>query len=284
MALWGLHFVVIRIGALEIPPLLLLSLRFSLCGLIFIPFASKINISQFKNLVLYVLPFQIVHMLTLFLGLAQVDAGLAALIIQVELPFLVLLGLVFYKERFGLITMCGLLITFTGGILLVYNPHTDSQVTMFGVILLVISAFTWAVGSVRLKYISELNFPTMAGYAFGMATPVIATLSLLVENDHINALQQADHLKLGAVLGYQVIIISLSHYWWKNLMGRNPVYKLTPFTVLTPIFGVIFSMLIMGEKLSMTTTIGGAIALMGVAIVTLRKAKKADPIPSEVAL
>ena len=53
VALWGLHIVVIRIGALEVPPLSLLTMRFGLCVLLFLPFAKRINGTEIKNLFLY---------------------------------------------------------------------------------------------------------------------------------------------------------------------------------------------------------------------------------------
>ena len=274
MALWGMHFVVIRIGALEIPPLLLLSLRFFFCTLLLLPFAKKITREDFKNIFLYAFPLQTLHMATLFLGLEQMDAGITSLIIQVEFPFLVLLGWFFYKERFGLKTSIGLLTALAGGALLVYQPHEDANVTLIGVILIIISALAWAIGSVRAKYISHLNFPTMLGYAFASSLPFIIIASLIFEQDQLQAIQQADHFTLGWVLAYQVILISLSHFWWTNIMARNPVYLITPFTVLVPIFAVIFSILILGEALSTTTIIGGVVALTGIAIVSFRQAKK----------
>lgn len=277
MAMWGLHFVVIRIGALEIPPLFLLSIRFGLCALIFLPLAKRLSLVQYKKLALYVLPFQVIHMATLFLGLAEVDAGLASLIIQVEFPFLILIGLIFYNERFGPITALGLLITLIGGAILVYTPGENANITPMGVTYLVISALGWAIGSARLKYIQEMNFPTMVGNAFGMAFPVILILTLTLESNHIEALKSADHVTLGAVLFFQVIIISACHYGWMVLIGRNPVYKLTAMNILAPIFAVIFAVLILGEVQSLTTLLGGALALIGIAIVTFRKAKKTEP-------
>lgn len=274
MALWGLHFVIIRIGALEIPPFLLLSLRFALCALIFLPFANRLSKSQLKNLFFYALPMYALHMSTLFLGLSEVDVGLAALIIQVEMPFLIIIGWIFYSERFGMKTTFGLLITLIGSVLILYKPHMDANISILGITALIISALSWAIGSARLKYIRELNFPTMIGFAFLMALPFSVLFSFMFESNQIEILQTADHLKLGGVLFYQVIIISVSHYWWKIIIGRNPIYMVTPFTILSTLFAVLFGIIFMNEALSTFTLIGAAVALTGIAIVTFRKAKK----------
>lgn len=92
MALWGLHYVVIRAGALEIPPFMLLSFRFFLCALVFMPFARKISWNEFKNVLFYSIPFQGLHMGLLFAGLAQVDASLSGLIMKSGVPFSIFLA------------------------------------------------------------------------------------------------------------------------------------------------------------------------------------------------
>ncbi|MCB9983922.1 MAG: EamA family transporter [Rhodospirillales bacterium] len=272
--IWGGHLVIIRIGALEIPPFMLLSLRFFFCALVFLPFARRLTKDEFKNVTLYALLFQGLHMGLLFAGLAQVDAGLAGLIMKVEIPILILLGWAFYNERFGLKTLAGILIALIGGLIILYKPHEDAHINALGIICLLGSALFWAIGSVRLKYITTLNFPTMAGYAFAIPLPIITTISLIFESDHVETLRNAHHVLLAGVLLYQVALVSLAHYCWKQLMGRNPVYLVTPFTILTPIFGLIFGVIILHEPLSLTALIGAAIALTGITIVTFRRAKK----------
>ena len=280
MFIWGLHFVVIRVGALEIPPFMLLSIRFFLCGLIFLPFADRISLQTLKHLAMYAIPFQGVHMGFLFAGLAQVDASIAGLIMKAELPMLIILGWFVFHERFGLKTCAGLLITFLGGAIVIYKPHIDANVTTMGVIFLLLSALFWAIGSTQLRRIKELNFPTMVGYAFAIAFPIALTNSLLFEENHIERLQNADHIKLAVVLFYQVIIVSMSHFGWKILVGRNPVYILTAFTILTPIFAMIGGIVILNEPLAWTTILGGAVALVGIAIVTFRQADKKKELQS----
>lgn len=274
MFIWGMHFVVIRIGALEIPPFMLLSIRFFLCGLIFLPFANRISLDTFKNLAMYAIPFQGLHMAFLFAGLARVDAGIAGLVMKAELPMLVILGWFVFKERFGLKTFIGLAVAIIGGAIVLYKPHDDANVTALGVGFLLLSALFWAIGSTRLRAIKELNFPTMVGYAFTIALPIAITLSLVFESNHIEALKNANHTKLGAVLFYQVIIVSMSHFGWKVLVGRNPVYILTAFTILTPVFAILGGILILDEQLAWTTIFGGAVALSGIAIVTFRQADR----------
>jgi len=274
MAVWGAHYVIIRIGALEIPPFLLLTLRFSLCAALFLPFAKRISMAEFKNILLYSIPFQGIHMATLFIGLAQIDASIATLIMKAGVPFSIIIGWIIYGERFEFKTFLGLIIAIGGGAFMLYSPHENANITFWGIVFLFISALFWSIGSARLKNIKDLNFATMIGYAFASTLPLAIGATLIFEDNHIQALQNANILTLSGVLGFQVLLVSLSHYWWKTVMSRNPAYLVTPYSLLTPIFGIAFGVWVLGEQLSTTTIIGAAVALTGITIVTLRKAQR----------
>lgn len=274
MVIWGAHYAVIRIGALEIPPFLLLTIRFALCAALFLPFAKRISIPDFKNILLYAIPFQGIHMATLFIGLAQVDASIGTLIMKAGVPFSIIIGWVIFNERFGFKTFFGIIIAISGGVLMLYNPHENTNITFWGITFLFISALFWSIGSARLKYIKDLDFATMIGYAFLSALPLAIIATLAFETNHLQALKDANIQTLTIVLAFQVLLVSLSHYWWKTVMSRNPAYLVTPYSLLTPIFGVAFGVWLLDERLSTTTIIGAAVALAGIAIVTLRKAQR----------
>lgn len=277
IALWGFHFVVIRIGALEIPPLMLLSIRLFLAALIFAPFIKAISWPQYKNLFLYTVPYLVIHLATLFVGLRYLEAGIASLIIQMEMPFLVLLGFLFYKERFGLKSALGMVLALVGVVIIVYQP-VGGDVSYIGAALIIISAFFWSVGSLRMRAVEGLDFFSMTFYSHATAFPFILALTLFIDSDHIEALTQANHMNLAFVLTYQVFLMSACLYYWRHLMSRNPAYIMSSFTLLVPVFAVLFSILLMGEVMSLKDVIGGLIVLTGVGIVVMRKRKRRAPV------
>lgn len=130
-----------------------------------------------------------------------------------------------------------------------------------------------------MKYIQSLDLPTMTAYSFAMMLPLIAVASYMLETDQIVELQNANHYKLGFVLFYQVILMSLCLFWWKGIMHRNPVYLVIPLTLLQPLITLLGGYFILGETLSTQVLMGGAVTAIGVAIVVLRKTRKAaDPV------
>jgi O-acetylserine/cysteine efflux transporter len=51
-------------------------------------------------------------------------------------------------------------------------------------------------------------------------------------------------------------------------MSRYRVNQVSPFLLLTPVVAVIGSMLLLGERPTLTTFLGGAVVLLGVALST----------------
>lgn len=272
-ASWGFHFVVIRAGALEVEPLTLLTLRFLLASLIFLPFAGRIAWPQFKAVSVYSFFYLVLHIGILFVALKYLEAGLTALIMQLCTPFILILGRIFFGEKFGLKTGSGLVLALIGVGFIVYRPF-DPHFPIFAAILAVISAFCWAAGALKMRAIGDISFASMTFTSHLFALPFAAIMMAIFEGDPMPAIWTSNHLTLAGVLAYQVILMSLSLYWWRGLMQRNPAYLVGPFTMFVPLFSMASSMLLMGETLTSHALAGGALVIAGVGIISLRQLQK----------
>ncbi|MFN3700526.1 MAG: DMT family transporter [Alphaproteobacteria bacterium] len=282
VALWGLHVVIIRIGALEIPPLLLLGIRYAIVLGAAAFFFQRLAPPKIKAIALYAFPYLVLHLGTIFIGLRYIEAGVGGLILQTEVPFAILLGWIFYREKFGIKTAFGLFLAFLGVLMIIYKPGAPVEnFSYFGALTLLASSFFWAVGSLRMRYIDGVDFWSMTFYSHLIALPFIVLFSALFESNHLQELQQANWTTLGFVLFYQTVLMTLCLYWWKGLMVRNHAYKVTIFMLLQPVFSVMCSIIILHETFDLMTIKGGLITLLGVAVVTLRKARKAQNLETE---
>ncbi len=269
---WGLNIVMIRLGATAVEPLSLLVIRYGLSILLFAPFAKKLPLNRYKDMALYALPYIALHLGLVFMALEFLQASLGGLILQTQVPFAIIIGIVFYREKIGIRAITGLILAFGGVGLILLKP--DIEFSYLGTFLMLASAFMWAIGSVRMRNIRDLNMPTMMTYSYVMAFPVVLIGSLLFETSQIEKLTNANWSILSIVLAYQIILMSLALYVWKNLMSRNSVASVTAFSLLQPVFSVSFGMLLLGESVGLITLIGGAIALCGVTLIVFRKRYK----------
>jgi O-acetylserine/cysteine efflux transporter len=68
----------------------------------------------------------------------------------------------------------------------------------------------------------------------------------------------------------------VAHTGWYYLVSRYPVTSLSPLTLLSPLFGVVFGVTLLHDHLTVRMLIGGAITLVGVFIVLLREKRLID--------
>ena len=274
IASWAFNITLIRIGALEMPPLFLLFIRYGLGTLIFLPFMVRTDWKTLKNLALYALVYVVSHLGLLYLGSLYISASLVGLIIQMGMPFGLLLGFIFYGERFGLKTTMGITLSFIGIFIILYKPVENFS--YLGAFLILGSAFCWASGSLLMRRVEKVDLPTMTVISYALATPIIGALSYFIEDNQVQGFMNANHYWIGGILVYQIFLMSMALYFWKNLMSRNPVHQLTAFLVLQPLFVVLFGWLLLGETLTHTEMLGGFVILIGVVIITFRRIKKSE--------
>ena len=74
-----------------------------------------------------------------------------------------------------------------------------------------------------------------------------------------------------AAIGAGASVVGHAGMSW--LLQRHPVTVISPLTLPTPLLSVIFGVIVLGTPLSPQMIAGGAVALVGVAIITLRTAR-----------
>lgn len=276
VTLWGLHTVIIRIGVLEVPPLLLLTLRMAGTALIFAPFARRIGRAQLKNIAIYSFFYIFLHIGLLAVGLSLLDSATTALILQATTPFAMIFGWLLHRESFGVKTLAGLILAFAGVCMILWHPSNDFSYA--GAFLVLFSALCWGFGTVFARKTMDTDSASLLAWSHTIPLPFFLLLSLWFEGSRYPALiHEADPWIVLGVWAYQVLIVSFCHAEWRNLIVRNPVYLVASFSLIQPLMTVIFASLMLGETLSPIAMLGGAISLCGVGIVTMRKIQKEAP-------
>jgi drug/metabolite transporter (DMT)-like permease len=65
----------------------------------------------------------------------------------------------------------------------------------------------------------------------------------------------------------------VAHTAYFAMIRRYPVTSVAPITVLTPLFSVLFSVLLLGDVLDMRMILGGLLTLSGVTVILIRERK-----------
>jgi O-acetylserine/cysteine efflux transporter len=247
--IWGFTFVVVKEGLKEIPPLLLGSARFFLTSIPAI-FFIKWPKAPLKMVIGYGLVMFALQFSLLFMGMyAGITAGLAALLLQFQLFFTILLAMLFFRERLRSWQVIGGLLSFTGIALVAINVYEDA--TFLGFVLVLAAAASWGIGNIISKKMGKVNMISLVVWGSLIAWPPLLTLSLLTEGADkiLYTLKNLDWLAVTAVfyITYCATLISFSIWSW--LLHHYPLGTIAPFSLLTPIIGILSSALVLREPL-----------------------------------
>lgn len=265
---WGMGFVVAKGGMAHFPPILLMALRFSVTALALVWFAGPIGGNIRYLLLISVVGASLQYALT-FSGVNGLGAGLAALVVQLEVPFLVILGAVLLGERPAMRSWLGILAAFAGvGLIAVQEEFTGSV----GSILLVMGgALTWAFGQVMVRRLVGMSGLSVTAWTAVLATPQLFVLSAIFETGQVEALRSAGLDVWAAAIYLGLVMTALGYFLWNSLLVRHEVGRVAPFLLLLPVFSVIGGIVFLGEVITPSRLVGGAVVLGGVALIVFGK-------------
>ncbi len=266
MLVWGINFPVAKLGVGTVPPLFLLAVRFTIVGAIIIPF-FPVPLRQWRPLLLLSVVLGVMHFGILFLGLRSVDSALAAVLIQAQVPFSTLLGMIVLKERPSGVTLLGMGIALAGVAIVFGEPQGPSSMLAAGLILF--AAFMWSCSNLMTKRITGVHPLAMTGWMALLAAPQLFALSLLLETGQVAALTGGGWITVGT-LAYMILGSTVYAYgMWYGMMRRYPISTLAPYALTAPVFGIFAAILSLGEPFTLRAAIGGALTLVGVGVLTL---------------
>ena len=266
--IWGTGFVVAKGAISEFPPILLMAFRFLVTSLVLIWFV-KPPIGQLRALFLIAIVASAIQYSLTFTGLKGLDAGFAALIVQLEVPFLVILGAILLREKPSKRKWIGIAIAFSGVGLLIGKVEFGNAWT--SVVLVILGAFTWAVGQILVRKLKNIDGLTTTAWVAVFATPQLFLMSLVFESDHVNLVMNASSSVWWSVLYLGLIMTALGYYFWNTLIRTYEIEKVAPFLLLLPVFSLLGGIVFLEEIVSTMKILGGLIVILGVAFVSLEK-------------
>jgi O-acetylserine/cysteine efflux transporter len=272
--IWGLNLIASKIGVAQLPPVFFTALRFSALALLLFPFL-RLHRGQMKNLMAAAIFTGPLAFALLFVGVFLVaDASMVAIASQMSVPFSTLLSVWLLGETIRWRRRLGIVLAF-GGIALI---GFDARAFQYweGLAFVVLSCFIGSLGLIFVKRLYGIKPLELQAWIGAVGGPVLLVLSLLTEANQLDAALDADW-RAWAALSFTTIMSSLvAHTGWYYLVSRYPVTSLSPLTLLSPLFGVLFGVTLLNDQLTWRMLLGGAITLLGVFIVLIREKRLID--------
>jgi O-acetylserine/cysteine efflux transporter len=265
MAIWGFNFAVSKIALEQMPPVLMIGLRFALVAALLLPI-SRIPLGHMKDIFLLSVTLGSAHFALMFTGLSRVDASVAAITIQAQVPIAAALGAILYREQITLPRIIGMLVALAGVIILAGAPQARSDLA--AVLMIVGAAFMWAVANLQMKNLSKVNGFALNAWMALFATPQLIVTSLILETGQWESIVSSDWRVWASITYQAVLVVVVCYSLWYWILREYSVSQAIPFTLLVPIFGVISGLLFLGETLTINVIVGGGTTIVGVAIIT----------------
>jgi O-acetylserine/cysteine efflux transporter len=193
---------------------------------------------------------------------------------QLGVPFSMLLAILVFGERIQWPRMLGIALSLGGVILLVFDPAAAGE--GLGLALMAVASAIWAASSLIQRKLAGVPVLTIFAWVGLMGTLVLGIAALATERDTIARLPDEPLRTMGWVAFSAIgsTLIGQGSMSW--LLGRHPVSTVTPLTLAAPVLSVFAASYYFGSPLTLLMLLGGGIAMVGVAIVTIRTAHKAD--------
>ena len=155
VVVWGLNFVVIKLGLHNMPPLMLAGLRFMLVAFPAIFFVARPKI-PFKLLLGYGLTISFGQFAFLFCAIKfGMPAGLASLVLQAQAFFTIILGAFVFGERLQGKQLAGITLAVFGVLVLIEASLNGQDVALLGFMLTLAAGLSWACGNIFNKLIMQ---------------------------------------------------------------------------------------------------------------------------------
>jgi drug/metabolite transporter (DMT)-like permease len=272
-AIWGGSFLFMRVAASDFGPLPLVEARLALGGLILTPFLWRARAQFSAKLWLRIAGIAAINSVipfTLFAwGAERAPAGIGAITNAMTVMFTYLVAHFFFGERISARRLVGLTAGFVGVAILASGKTAGSgvmQAALAGTAAAVCYGF--GINLVR-RYLT--GYPSGAVAAANLIAGSVLLAPLAAFSWPAQAIPATSWVS-AVLLG--VLCTGAAFVLYYRLIGRIGAPRASTVTYLIPLFGVIWAWLVLGEPLTVTMALAGALILSGVALSQQRATRK----------
>jgi O-acetylserine/cysteine efflux transporter len=262
--IWGANYAVQKDAIDAFPPLLLVGIGYAIIALALTPFTRRTHSPQRKLAVLAFFSCTLPTGMTFF-GLAHCPVSLGTLLMQMQVPFGIAVAWALGRGKPDLRNIAGIIVALAGAAIVIGVPSFEGEV--WGWSFVVVGSCIWAACQALLPTVTRDEGLRLYAGLSRHATPQVLIASAIFEAGQWDAIRNAPPLAWAELFFGALIAAALCFSLWYKLLMRVPAEKILPFLLLMPASGVLAGWLMLGETLSIGLLFGGAIIIVGLAII-----------------
>lgn len=278
---WSLAYPFIKLGYGELQidsadlgsKILFAGIRFFAAGLLVLAFSAlqkrklAVTRKEVPWLALFALVNTALHYLFSYIGLSYIPSARSTILDSMGSFFLIILsGLFLEDDTFSVKKIAGCLLGFCGILTISITPGGGlfSGISFLGDGMILLNACCAAGGGILTRFISKkMDMMTATGYGMSAGGLMLLLVGLMV------GVRQPWNLSLwGVTILFVLVLISAVCFGIYNmLLANHPISKVAIYNSLIPVFGVMFSSLLLKEPFSWQYILAAGLTAAGVYVV-----------------
>jgi drug/metabolite transporter (DMT)-like permease len=275
LVMWASAFVVIRHVAHDVSPGALGSGRLLVAALVVLPLVLRrgwVRPTRREWTLLAVggVGWFGIYNLALNAGERHVDAGTAAMIIQIGPVIVALLAVPLFGERLHAWLLGGMVVGFAGVAVIARGSSTSPDASLFGVLLVLVAAAMYAVGVLTQKVLLR-RIPSVQVV---LVSFLMGAVTCLPFSGDLPAIVADGGAELWWIVYLGVFPTAVAFTTWAYALTHTDAGALSLTTFLVPLIATLVAWLTINEVPPSLTFVGGGLAIVGV-LMTRRRPRAA---------
>ncbi|NAS09898.1 DMT family transporter [Acinetobacter haemolyticus] len=277
--IWGLQQVILKMAAPDISPLMQIALRSGLAAILLLPLLYLDKAAELFNRQNLQAGALVAFLFSLeFFLLAQAlqwTSASHAVVLLYTAPIFVALGLHWKlpSERLSWLQWSGIALAFIGIVVTFIRGQSGTasaieQQMLWGDLLALAAGIAWAATTITVRLSSLAQAAVTQTLFYQLAGSFILLFGLAV------FLGQASihftPLVIGSLAFHTLVVSFASFLAWFWLLRNYLASRLGVFSFLTPLFGIIFGVWLLDERIEPNFILGSILVLAGIVVVSLQ--------------
>lgn len=270
--IWTSAFPAAKIGLIDSPPLLFLTLRFLVAGALMLAWAHwrgtlrKLTLQELGVLSALGLLNHALYLGLSWTGMGSLSSGLSTILISANPIVVAVLSSFLLREPLTRQKVLGLALGFLGVAFIVRNRIGSSTDTLEGFLLVLAALFTLAFGTVLYKkWPVRTDIVTGTGFQIILSGLLLLPVALYMEDWSAIAWTPS----FAGAFAWLVLVVSITGYQlWFNLLERGSASAASVWFFLTPPLGLLAGAWLLDEPLNWIDFIGIVPVVLGIVLVT----------------
>ena len=239
---WGLNWPVMKLGVTGFPPLtfrmlcLLIGTPVLGMGLLAMKVPFRVPRQYWRELLVLAIFNMFIWHVLIILAVQYLSSGRSAILGYTMPIFSALIGAFIFQNQLSKRAWGGVFAAALGVVLLLWHELTNLSGKPVGVLLALVAASTWALGTQMLRRTTiPLSTLTLSFWMTAMTTLVMTVLAFVFESDRW---QEPTPVHWMAILYTALLVFGFAHSAWFYLARGLPPVASTLSVMMIPILGV----------------------------------------------